>query len=128
MATILYVDDEAAIRRVVQTWLARHGHIVHTAADLATARRILGDERLDGVCIDLWLGQESGLELLAELDDRRPRLAHNVVFVTGDIIPSPAVDHALEQLGHPILFKPFDLHELEQLVQRWAEASARHAS
>ena len=119
MATVLYVDDEEPIRRVVGAWLTRKGHIVHTAADVATARELLSTHAMDGAFIDLWLGHESGLELQDWIDDNKPEFATRVVFVTGDAVASDANERALQFLGRPVLGKPFDMHELEAWVLRW---------
>lgn len=116
MATVLYVDDQAAIRRAVQLWLSRKGHVVHLADTPALARAMVLAERLDGIFIDLWLGSESGLELYEWIDSRDPELARRVAFVTGDLF-----DEALApmRLKRPVLAKPFELREVEGLAVRW---------
>ena len=121
MATVLYVDDEAGIRRAVVAWLTRHGHTVHVAATLGDARDLLESESIDGAFVDLWLGAESGLELRDWIDEHRPELSPNVVFVTGD--PGADTDgrgSSLTALGRPVLAKPFDLQELNQFVSGWS--------
>ncbi len=122
VATILYVDDERAISRALNWWLAGRGHRVFTAASVADARAILDSNTVDGAFIDLWLGGESGLDLFKWLDTHQPRVAVNTVFVTGDIIPDPAVKESLDRYGRPILVKPFDLTELEGIVRGWGVA------
>ena len=124
MATILYVDDEAAIRRAVVSWLTRHGHIVHAAATLGDARNLLESQTIDGAFVDLWLGGESGLELRDWIDEHRPELSPNVVFVTGDPGAHSPGRGLLEELGRPVLAKPFDLHALDQFVAGWSSRDA----
>jgi DNA-binding NtrC family response regulator len=118
---VLYVDDEAAIRRAVVTWLTRRGHTVHAVRNVGEARRLLESRPVDGAFIDLWLGDESGLELQDWIDEHRPELAPNVVFVTGDLVIGDGVGGPLAQLGHPVLAKPFDLEQLDEFVARWIE-------
>jgi len=120
MPTVLYVDDEAGIRRAVVAWLTRHGHTVHTAATLAAARDLLDSQSIDGAFIDLWLGEESGLELQEWIDEHHPELSPNVVFVTGDPGADTAGRGALTELGRPVLAKPFDLQALDQFVAGWS--------
>ena len=120
MATVLYVDDEAAIRRAVVTWLTRRGHTVYEAASIGVARRLLESQCIDGVFVDLWLGEESGLELQDWIDEHRPQLSSNIVFVTGDLRAGEDTQRALGALGRPVLAKPFDLNALDEFVRRWA--------
>lgn len=116
MATVLYVDDQDAIRRAVKLWLSRKGHVVHLADCPEAARALVLAERLDGIFIDLWLGSESGLELYEWIDTLDPGLATRVAFVTGDLF-----DEALAsvRLKRPVLAKPFELRDLEALADRW---------
>ena len=125
MATVLYVDDEDAIRRAVMTWLTRKGHVVHTASTVAAALALLTTEAIDGAFIDLWLGNESGLELQDWIDEHRPDFAANIVFVTGDVPSSAAAQRALGALGRPVLGKPFNLEELEAWATRWGSVNGR---
>ena len=120
MATVLYVDDEAAIRRAVVAWLTRRGHTVHVAATIDDARELLQSQSIDGAFVDLWLGDESGLELRDWIDAHRPDLSRNVVFVTGDPGADTAGRGRLGDLGRPVLAKPFDLQELDQFVAGWS--------
>jgi DNA-binding NtrC family response regulator len=121
MASVLYVDDEEAIRRAVVTWLTRRGHVVHAAGTVSSALRLLESIRVDGAFVDLWLGEESGFELQDWIDEHRPDLSANVVLVTGDPQSSEIARRhdVLGQLGRPILAKPFDLSQLDDFVARW---------
>jgi DNA-binding NtrC family response regulator len=119
MATVLYVDDERAISRALSSWLTRRGHTVFTAASMADAKSSLQSHPIDGAFIDLWLGSENGLELFEWIDVNFPRVAQNTAFVTGDIIPDPAVQAALDHYARPVLVKPFELSELEGTVKAW---------
>ena len=128
MATVLYVDDEDAIRRAVVAWLTRKGHVVHAASSVAAARELLSTHAIDGAFIDLWLGDESGLELQDWIDEHRPEFASNIVFVTGDALSGDSSSRALGTLGHPVLGKPFDLQELELWAERWGSREPRPLS
>ncbi|MFL5616040.1 MAG: response regulator [Gemmatimonadaceae bacterium] len=120
MATVLYVDDEDAIRRAVVAWLTRQGHTVHAAATLGDARQLLESESIDGAFVDLWLGDESGLELQDWIDEHQPDLSGKIVFVTGDIAAEAST--TLATLGRPVLAKPFDLRDLDAFVAAWASS------
>lgn len=119
MATVLYVDDEDAIRRAVSAWLTRRGHRVLTAGNLADARDVLASQAIDGAFIDVWLGVESGLELQDWIEEHRPELSPRIVFVTGDLAASELAQCSLGKLGRPVLAKPFELQQLDSFVQVW---------
>ncbi len=120
MATILYVDDEAPIRRALKSWLTRRGHTVFDAGCSDDAQAILEANAIDGAFIDIWLGEESGFDLFEWIDMNRPGVAEHTVFVTGDIIRDPDVERSLTALERPVLVKPFELGELERIVQGWS--------
>lgn len=90
-----------------------------TAGSSDEAREVLSANDIDGVFIDIWLGEESGFDLFEWIDMNRPRVAENAVFVTGDIIRDPDVERSLTALERPVLTKPFELGELERIVSGW---------
>lgn len=122
MATVLYVDDETALRRAVQAWLERRGDEVLTARTVGAAREILAARDVDGVFIDLWLPDGKGFELIDWIAERNPGLAERVVLVTGDLLPSADTARQLAMLGPPVLTKPFDLVEVDRCVRGWTTA------
>ena len=85
MATVLYVDDEPAIRRLVRRWFERRGVTIITADSAAEARRLFTEHDVAGAFIDVWLGAETGFALYAWIAQHRPQLKERVVFITGDI-------------------------------------------
>ena len=114
MATLLYVDDEETIGRAVARWFERRGHVVHVARSLTDARLLLEAHDPDIIFVDVWLGTESGFELLGWIDDHRPHLAERVVFVTGELADSePSHGRIWKTLGRPVVQKPFDFAQLE---------------
>jgi DNA-binding response OmpR family regulator len=123
MPVVLFVDDEAPMRRVVQHALTRHDIEVHTAGSLAEARRACQQHAFDGAIIDVWLDDGSGFELFAWLQEHYPRVARNTLFVTGDIAASADVGRQLRAVGRPVLVKPFDFDELEDLIQKFSRTS-----
>ena len=114
MATLLYVDDETLIGNAVARWFTRRGHTVHLAVSIATAQRQILQlgPTLDTLFIDVWLGQESGFELMSWIEDVRSHLAGRVTFVTGELAESRG-RRVWRTLGRPVLQKPFDLAQLE---------------
>lgn len=119
VSTVLYVDDEEAIRRAVSSWLTRKGHRVYTAANAASARDVLRTHEVDGVFIDIWLGDESGVTLHDWIRENYPPLADRAMFVTGDLAPNEDLERSLREIGVGVITKPFDLREIEGIVRGW---------
>jgi DNA-binding response OmpR family regulator len=111
MPSLLYVDDDENIGRLVARWFERRGHKVHIARDVAEAKRLLLVYSPDAIFIDVWLGQESGFELMSWIEDVRSHLAGRVTFVTGELAESRG-RRVWRTLGRPVLQKPFDLAQL----------------
>jgi DNA-binding NtrC family response regulator len=116
VTTLLYVDDEETIGRVVARYFTRRGDVVLLARNIAEATDILEVENPSAVFIDVWLGTESGFELLDWIEDRRPHLAQRVTFVTGDLVDEEAPNPSWKALGRPVIQKPFELASLAHTV------------
>jgi DNA-binding response OmpR family regulator len=118
--TVLIVDDDAAIRLLCRVNLELEGLRVLDAGDLGQARALLAEEHVDVVLLDLHLGNERGLDLLAELRRDRPGIA--VALLTG----SPQSRSPEEEAtADAVISKPFEIEELGRTVRRLAERSAR---
>lgn len=114
MASLLYVDDEETIGRAVSRWFERRGHEVHVARSIEDAKQILSEHEPAAIFVDVWLGKESGFELMGWIEDERPELADRVTFVTGELADSlDGRQPDWKRLGRPVLHKPFELAQLE---------------
>ena len=116
MTTLLYVDDEETIGTAVARWFTRRGHTVYLATSVAAACKVLAEHAPDAVFIDVWLGNESGFDLLSWIEDRRPELAERVTFVTGELGDDGRAGQTWRSLGRPVLQKPFKFDQLEALA------------
>jgi DNA-binding NtrC family response regulator len=116
MATVLYVDDEATIGRAVERWFTHLGHDVHLAVNVSEAQHAIDAFRPDTLFIDVWLGTESGFELMSWIEDTHPELADRVIFVTGELAATENGDRVWRTLGRPVLQKPFELVQLQRYV------------
>ena len=123
MATLVYVDDEETIGRAVVRWFERRGHVVLLAHSVDEAKRLLLQHSPDAIFIDVWLGTESGFELMSWIEDVRAGLAERVTFVTGELVDAAATGQRVWQtLGRPVLRKPFDLAQLEAHAREYMAA------
>ena len=80
---ILIVDDEESLRFSCGAFLEGAGHRVFTAASCAAARQLLDESKapFDLIFLDITLGDDNGLQFLAELHARCPSTP--VVMITG---------------------------------------------
>src|SRR3982751_6205964 len=88
MALLLCVDDEETIGRAVSRWFERRGHEVHLARSVEDAKQVLTEHEPAAIFLDVWLGTESGFELMGWIEDVHPELADRVTFVTGELSDS----------------------------------------
>lgn len=108
MSTILCIDDEPAILRLLAVILGRGGHQTIPAADGRTALAAFAGGGIDAVVLDLGLPDRDGLELIAALHAIAP-VPVIVVSARGDVRDKVA---ALDLGATDYVTKPFDGDEL----------------
>ncbi|HEX5725735.1 MAG TPA: sigma-54 dependent transcriptional regulator [Longimicrobiaceae bacterium] len=89
MDSILIVDDEPNIRRMLGSLLRAEGFRTREAGSARGALAEVAAEEPDAVLLDLYLGEESGLEALPRLQEAAPELP--VVMMSGRATLSDAV-------------------------------------
>jgi PAS domain S-box-containing protein len=119
--TILLVDDDPAVRRLVQALFGREGHTVDVARTAEQALELAGQRPFDLVLADGQVGVKGKL-FVEELVGRYPELRARTLVATGDI--RPVTEELLERLGLRYVRKPFNLRDLrEEAARLWAEAA-----
>lgn len=116
----LIIDDEAPVRNPIRRFLERRGWMVEEAEDgVLGLARLLAEDGLgfDLILSDLKMPGLSGLDLHDRLVGERPELVARLVFITGDVV-STDVAAFLQKTARPVLEKPFELSELEIVVER----------
>jgi len=121
MARILVVDDELSMREFLQILLAKQGHTVGTAGDVAGGLERFRETEPDLVVSDLRLGRESGLDLLRAIKAESPRT--EVVMVTAFATTENAVQ-AMKLGAYDYVLKPFKVEELCLVVEKALEHRA----
>ncbi|MDR6145775.1 two-component system KDP operon response regulator KdpE [Sphingomonas sp. SORGH_AS870] len=106
-ATILVVDDEVAIRRLLRNTLEQAGHKVVEARDGRDALARAAAEHPDAVLLDLGLPDRDGLGLIPLL-----RAAERVVLVVSARDATEEKVAALDLGADDYVTKPFDTDEL----------------
>jgi len=116
--TVLVVDDEAHMRRVLEIMVRQLGHKVLSAAEGAQALQILEREKVDLVLTDLRMSVLDGLGLLRGMVDRGMNVPAIVMTAQGSV--STAVE-AMKLGAEDYLLRPFDVEVLELSIQRVLE-------
>ena len=102
---LLYIDDDAALRRLVQRNLSRQGYEVVLAEGGADGLAMLKRERFDVIALDHFMPGKEGLDVLAEI---RPIADHPpVVYVSGSdegriaiaALKAGASDYVIKDVG-----------------------------
>ncbi|MEQ1636546.1 MAG: sigma-54 dependent transcriptional regulator [Methylococcales bacterium] len=113
--SILVVDDEPKMRRLLDIMLTQIGHEVHQAEDGQAALNFIKENNVDLVITDLRMPQLDGIGLLREL-----RELHNevpVIVVTAYGTVESAVE-AMKYGASDYIIRPFELDAVEAAVKR----------
>ena len=117
---ILIVDDDPSIRRGTSLALEAAGHYVEAVENSRLALLALKEERFDLALLDLYLGEEKGLEVLPQLHRAQPGLP--VVVFTAQASIAAAVEAT--RLGAvDFIEKPFTPDQLRVALQRVRQMS-----
>jgi two-component system, NtrC family, response regulator AlgB len=112
---ILIVDDEKIIRDAASQIVEDAGHYAETASNAETALRSLKESPYDLVLLDVNLGSDNGLEVLAEIQRLHPNLT--VVVFTAAATVQVAVE-AMRLGALDFLEKPFTRQQLSIVLAR----------
>ena len=114
-ATILIADDNYGLRSLLSAILAREGYRVVEAVDGVRALRLLAEEDVDAVLMDVHFGAEDGIALGRELRRVRPNLP--IALMSGDGAVAEAKTRGA-RLTNVFLTKPFTLESAAATVER----------
>lgn len=117
-ATILVIDDDTSLRRVLEYNLQEEGYGVLTAADGAAGMALFAESQPALVITDLKMPGMSGFEVLAGVKAQSPETPVIVITAFG------AVETAVEAMkggAYDYITKPFNRDELKLLVRNALE-------
>lgn len=120
---ILVVDDDDAIRVLVERVLRREKYEVECARDGFEAIQKLSEKEYGTILLDLMMPRVDGHGVLQFLEKHRPDVARSVIIMTANL-PSGS-DAARRQPIFRVLSKPFDI---EQLVRNVRECTGTGAN
>ncbi|WP_304640490.1 sigma-54-dependent response regulator transcription factor AlgB [Pseudomonas sp.] len=115
---ILLVDDESAILRTFRYCLEDEGYQVATASSAAQAEAVIQQQVFDLCFLDLRLGEDNGLDVLAHMRVQAPWM--RVVIVTAHSAVDTAVD-AMQAGASDYLVKPCSPDQLRLAAAKQLE-------
>ncbi|UZP68137.1 sigma-54 dependent transcriptional regulator [Desulfovibrio mangrovi] len=113
--SVLVIDDEKSILKLLERELATTERSVETAASGRAAREKLNKKRFDVIISDIRLPDADGLDLLTEFRSMYPDV--EIILITGH----GDIDNAVEAMrigAYDYIPKPFNLDRIELVVER----------
>ena len=112
--TILVVDDDEVVGRVLSRVLSRQGHLVRQAQTAGQAMALAGEHPPLLALLDLCLPEGNGIELARRLRHEH----HDVILILMTAYPLRLREHLeLTEIFSRVLIKPLDLAELRQAIE-----------
>lgn len=111
---ILIVDDSLVILKAIGSFLAEKGFSVYMSDSMEKALNLSGEKKFDLVISDSHLRGGSGITLIKKIREAQPKI--KVILMSGNfdfgngILKTQKIDAFLQ--------KPFDLKELEVLIEK----------
>jgi DNA-binding response OmpR family regulator len=118
---VLIVDDEANIRFTLSQALAALPLAVETAAGGEEALRIVEEQAIDLILLDLRMPGLDGMEVLRRLRDARPEIP--IVIITAHGTVGSAIE-AMKLGAIEFLQKPFSPDQIRQVVSQVLQRQA----
>jgi CheY-like chemotaxis protein len=114
---ILIVEDHQLNRELLRDWLEVEGYEVWTASDLKTSYEVFAKRLPDAVLLDINLGKDDGLDLLAWLRQRPQTREIPVIAVTAHALVAEQ-ERILKAGCKACLPKPIDFQLLREELNR----------
>jgi DNA-binding NtrC family response regulator len=115
MATILIVEDEPKMRRLLELNLGEEGFTTHAAADAEIGLQILNREKIDLVLTDVQLPGMNGFDFLRAV--KRANASIPIVMMTAYGTVESAVE-AMKLGASDYVLKPFSLEEIVLVIRK----------
>jgi two-component system, cell cycle response regulator DivK len=117
---ILVVEDNQLNRELLCDWLEMEGYEVWFATDLNTSYEVLAKRLPNAVLLDINLGAENGLDLVAWMR-RKPALGEiPVIAVTAHALVTEQ-EQILRAGCRACLSKPINFEELREQLNHWMQ-------
>ena len=124
--SILVVDDEEAIREIVEDGLRARGIKVQSAASSEAALKYLAANACDAIVCDFNLPGLNGEKFLEKLRAERGSSIPRFIFMTGELF-EPEASARYQSMGVRVLQKPFHVGALADVLKEILEPQPSHA-
>lgn len=113
---LLVVDDEVDLRDIVASELEFMGAKVFQAENIATAKKVLAQHKIDLIVSDIRMPGGTGIDLLDSVKVKDV-ITPPVILITG--FADITVEDAFNKGAEALVNKPFKLDDLIKMVQRY---------
>lgn len=124
MARILVIDDDDTVRLSVRLALEDAEHEVDEAPNGARGLDRLKDQVADLVVTDIFMPEKEGLETIDEIRRDYPQIKIIAISGGGRIDPQDYLEIARQLGADHVLFKPFDIQLLLDVVDELLKGDA----
>jgi CheY-like chemotaxis protein len=115
--SILVVEDNQPNRELLCDWLELEGYEVWSAADLQAGYEVFSKRLPDAVLLDINLGNDDGLDLLAWMRRKPETREISVIAVTAHALLAER-ERILKAGCRACLSKPIDFNRLREELNR----------
>jgi CheY-like chemotaxis protein len=119
---ILIVEDNQLNRELLRDWLEVEDYEVWSAADLNASYEVFSKRLPDIVLLDINLGKDNGLDLLAWMRQKPQTCEIPVLAVTAHALVAEQ-ERILKAGCRACLSKPIDFQLLRKELNRWLQDS-----
>lgn len=117
---ILIVEDNQLNRELLRDWLEVEGYEVWSAADLKASYEVFSKRLPDAVLLDINLGKDDGLDLLAWMRQKPETRGIPVIAVTAHALMAEQ-ERILKAGCRACLAKPIDFKLLREALCHWLQ-------
>jgi two-component system cell cycle response regulator DivK len=122
MQCVLVVEDNQLNRELLRDWLEVEGYEVWITADLKTSYEVFSKRIPDAVLLDINLGKDNGLDLLAWMRQKTETCEIPVIAVTAHALVAEQ-EGILKAGCSACLSKPIDFRLLREELNRQLQDS-----
>jgi len=114
MKTILIVDDQAGIRILLNEVFQREGFQTILAANGLEAIKLISEQHVDGVMLDMKIPGMNGLEILQHIKEQKPDVPVMMMTAYGE---QDLINTAMSMGAFGYFTKPFNIFTVVEKVK-----------